>query len=163
MVRGQEGEAPAVFTGGNRALRGLRGIRGGDYGAVRLATGVAYGVDAAAFRLAGDTLFQGGCGRFFEGTAEQMYKALVEILCKLPDETVSDGGCRARRERRATSDNLQAVWTQVVWTQAVWTQAVWTQVVWTQAVWTQAVWTQVAWAGCWRCSVGLHASNTDLV
>lgn len=37
----------------------------------------------------GDTLFVGGCGRFFEGTAEQMYKALVEILGSLPDSTVS--------------------------------------------------------------------------
>ncbi|XP_043492722.1 hydroxyacylglutathione hydrolase, mitochondrial isoform X1 [Polistes fuscatus] len=35
----------------------------------------------------GDTLFVGGCGRFFEGTAEQMYKALIEVLGKLPDET----------------------------------------------------------------------------
>ncbi|XP_063699138.1 hydroxyacylglutathione hydrolase, mitochondrial-like [Culicoides brevitarsis] len=35
----------------------------------------------------GDTLFLGGCGRFFEGTAEQMYEALIEKLSKLPDET----------------------------------------------------------------------------
>ncbi|XP_023307988.2 hydroxyacylglutathione hydrolase, mitochondrial isoform X2 [Lucilia cuprina] len=35
----------------------------------------------------GDTLFQGGCGRFFEGTAEQMYAALVEKLSALPDDT----------------------------------------------------------------------------
>jgi len=35
----------------------------------------------------GDTLFQAGCGRFFEGTADQMYAALVETLCKLPEET----------------------------------------------------------------------------
>lgn len=35
----------------------------------------------------GDTLFQGGCGRFFEGTAEQMYSALCEKLSSLPDET----------------------------------------------------------------------------
>ncbi|XP_034941487.1 transmembrane protein 104 homolog [Chelonus insularis] len=35
----------------------------------------------------GDTLFIGGCGRFFEGTAEQMYKALCEILGSLPDKT----------------------------------------------------------------------------
>ena len=36
----------------------------------------------------GDTLFLGGCGRFFEGTAEQMYTALVEKLGGLPDITV---------------------------------------------------------------------------
>jgi len=35
----------------------------------------------------GDTLFLAGCGRFFEGTAEQMYSALIDKLSKLPDET----------------------------------------------------------------------------
>jgi hydroxyacylglutathione hydrolase len=35
----------------------------------------------------GDTLFVAGCGRFFEGTPEQMYRALVEILSALPPET----------------------------------------------------------------------------
>lgn len=35
----------------------------------------------------GDTLFLGGCGRFFEGTAEQMYSALVEKLGALPPDT----------------------------------------------------------------------------
>ncbi|XP_060523304.1 hydroxyacylglutathione hydrolase, mitochondrial [Cylas formicarius] len=36
----------------------------------------------------GDTLFVAGCGRFFEGTAEQMYTALVEKLANLPDGTL---------------------------------------------------------------------------
>ena len=35
----------------------------------------------------GDTLFAGGCGRLFEGTAEQMYHSL-EKLRALPDETL---------------------------------------------------------------------------
>jgi len=35
----------------------------------------------------GDTLFLAGCGRFFEGNPEQMYRALVEILGNLPDNT----------------------------------------------------------------------------
>ena len=35
----------------------------------------------------GDTLFLGGCGRFFEGSAEQMSEALVTILGQLPGET----------------------------------------------------------------------------
>jgi len=35
----------------------------------------------------GDTLFIGGCGRFFEGSAEQMHKALNETLASLPDDT----------------------------------------------------------------------------
>jgi hydroxyacylglutathione hydrolase len=35
----------------------------------------------------GDTLFTATCGRFFEGTAAQMYKALFEVLLKLPLST----------------------------------------------------------------------------
>lgn len=35
----------------------------------------------------GDTLFIAGCGRFFEGTAEQMHTALIDILGGLPDHT----------------------------------------------------------------------------
>ncbi|KAH8256068.1 hydroxyacylglutathione hydrolase, mitochondrial isoform X1 [Drosophila bipectinata] len=35
----------------------------------------------------GDTLFQGGCGRFFEGTPEEMYEALCTKLSALPDNT----------------------------------------------------------------------------
>lgn len=37
----------------------------------------------------GDTLFIGGCGKFFEGTAKQMYDALITILGSLPDHSVS--------------------------------------------------------------------------
>ncbi|KAI0998809.1 hypothetical protein K3495_g9387 [Podosphaera aphanis] len=36
----------------------------------------------------GDTLFHGGCGRFFEGTATEMHKALNQTLGSLPDDTV---------------------------------------------------------------------------
>ncbi|XP_041367358.1 hydroxyacylglutathione hydrolase, mitochondrial-like isoform X2 [Gigantopelta aegis] len=35
----------------------------------------------------GDTLFLGGCGKFFEGTGSDMYHALVEVLGSLPSET----------------------------------------------------------------------------
>lgn len=42
-----------------------------------------YGHDAL---FCGDTLFTAGCGRLFEGTAEQMYRSL-EKLRALPDET----------------------------------------------------------------------------
>ncbi|KAJ9122325.1 hypothetical protein QFC22_001746 [Naganishia vaughanmartiniae] len=38
-----------------------------------------------------DTLFQGGCGRFFEGTAEEMHAAL-SYLSKLPQDTVVYNG-----------------------------------------------------------------------
>ncbi|CAG8518314.1 6198_t:CDS:2 [Racocetra fulgida] len=34
-----------------------------------------------------DTLFIGGCGRFFEGTADQMYNSLINVLGKLPEDT----------------------------------------------------------------------------
>ncbi|TFK25086.1 hydroxyacylglutathione hydrolase [Coprinopsis marcescibilis] len=39
----------------------------------------------------GDTLFIGGCGRFFEGTGEEMVKALT-YLGTLPDETIVYNG-----------------------------------------------------------------------
>jgi hydroxyacylglutathione hydrolase len=35
----------------------------------------------------GDTLFAGGCGRLFEGSAQDMYRAL-QRLAALPDETL---------------------------------------------------------------------------
>jgi len=37
--------------------------------------------------FSGDTVFVGGCGRFFEGTAAQMTKNLMEVVAKLPSET----------------------------------------------------------------------------
>lgn len=40
----------------------------------------------------GDTLFVAGCGKFFEGTPEEMYRALIEILGRLPPETVPRKG-----------------------------------------------------------------------
>ncbi|KAF1996782.1 hydroxyacylglutathione hydrolase [Amniculicola lignicola CBS 123094] len=43
------------------------------------------GSDKAVFT--GDTLFIGGCGRFFEGNAAEMNTALNEVLGKLPDDT----------------------------------------------------------------------------
>jgi hydroxyacylglutathione hydrolase len=43
------------------------------------------GSDKAVFT--GDTMFIGGCGRFFEGNAEEMHKALNEVLGSLPDDT----------------------------------------------------------------------------
>lgn len=43
------------------------------------------GDDKAVFT--GDTLFHGGCGRFFEGSAEEMHTALNETLASLPDDT----------------------------------------------------------------------------
>lgn len=45
----------------------------------------ATGVQRAVFT--GDTLFIAGCGRFFEGDAAQMHKALNSTLAALPDDT----------------------------------------------------------------------------
>jgi len=36
----------------------------------------------------GDTLFHGGCGKFFEGTAAEMHTALNKTLAAVPDDTV---------------------------------------------------------------------------
>lgn len=46
---------------------------------------VAYVVEDAVFT--GDTLFVAGCGRLFEGTAEQMHSSLSGKLAKLPPKT----------------------------------------------------------------------------
>lgn len=46
---------------------------------------VAYGIDDALFT--GDTLFVAGCGRLFEGTADQMYDSLCNKLATLPGAT----------------------------------------------------------------------------
>ncbi|KAI9816868.1 MAG: Cytoplasmic glyoxalase II [Pycnora praestabilis] len=43
------------------------------------------GNDKAVFT--GDTLFIGGCGRFFEGTPAEMHTALNKTLAALPDDT----------------------------------------------------------------------------
>ncbi|MFQ5417642.1 MAG: hydroxyacylglutathione hydrolase [Myxococcota bacterium] len=46
---------------------------------------IAYVFDDADAAFTGDTLFAGGCGRLFEGTAEMMFTALHEKLGALPD------------------------------------------------------------------------------
>mmetsp|Transcript_30546 Transcript_30546/g.51462 ORF Transcript_30546/g.51462 Transcript_30546/m.51462 type:complete len:260 (-) Transcript_30546:826-1605(-) len=47
--------------------------------------GFSEGDDASV--ITGDTLFVGGCGRFFEGDAKQACQALVGTLAKLPQHT----------------------------------------------------------------------------
>lgn len=44
--------------------------------------------DAAPVVFTGDTLFIGGCGRFFEGTGEQMDHALNTVIAELPENTL---------------------------------------------------------------------------
>lgn len=46
-----------------------------------------YGSHPFGMLFCGDTLFACGCGRVFEGTAEQMYRSLQK-LSQLPDETL---------------------------------------------------------------------------
>jgi len=41
---------------------------------------------SAPYLFCGDTLFSGGCGRLFEGTAQQMFESFQK-LSELPDET----------------------------------------------------------------------------
>jgi len=47
---------------------------------------IAYYSKEAKALFVGDTLFSSGCGRLFEGTAEEMYKSLAKIK-KLPKDT----------------------------------------------------------------------------
>ena len=47
---------------------------------------IAYYNSSEDILFCGDTLFAGGCGRLFEGTAEQMFNSL-DKLSKLPDST----------------------------------------------------------------------------
>jgi hydroxyacylglutathione hydrolase len=46
---------------------------------------IAYVFDEAEAAFTGDTLFAGGCGRLFEGTAEMMFSALHDKLASLRD------------------------------------------------------------------------------
>jgi hydroxyacylglutathione hydrolase len=48
---------------------------------------IAYWFEANSAAFCGDTLFAMGCGRLFEGTAEQMWSSLARLAC-LPDETL---------------------------------------------------------------------------
>ncbi|MGI9291797.1 MAG: hydroxyacylglutathione hydrolase [Gammaproteobacteria bacterium] len=47
---------------------------------------IVYYFEAAGVLFVGDTLFALGCGRLFEGTAEQMWESIQKLL-ELPDET----------------------------------------------------------------------------
>eukprot|EP00123_Amoebidium_parasiticum_P003786 comp15101_c0_seq1/m.11752 comp15101_c0_seq1/g.11752 ORF comp15101_c0_seq1/g.11752 comp15101_c0_seq1/m.11752 type:complete len:318 (-) comp15101_c0_seq1:78-1031(-) len=44
-------------------------------------------IDQAPSLFCGDTLFVGGCGRFFEGTAKEMHENLIGKLSRLPLQT----------------------------------------------------------------------------
>jgi hydroxyacylglutathione hydrolase len=71
---------------------------------------IAYYDDSHLF--CGDTLFSCGCGRLFEGTAEQMHRSLNK-LARLPDETLvfctheyTEANIRFALEVESTNDDL---------------------------------------------------------
>lgn len=55
----------------------------------------------------GDTLFVSGCGRFFEGTGQEMHVALNERLASLPDDTVTYVGHEYTRSNVAFSRHIE--------------------------------------------------------
>ncbi|XP_043289251.1 hydroxyacylglutathione hydrolase, mitochondrial isoform X2 [Venturia canescens] len=67
----------------------------------------------------GDTLFIGGCGRFFEGTPEQMHKALNKVLGSLPGETRVFCGheytCANLKYGLAVEPNNEAIQKKLEW------------------------------------------------
>ena len=69
------GNIPLVNAGVNAKVIQLAGHTLGH---------IAYLIEDVLF--CGDTLFSGGCGRLFEGSAEQMYQSLGQ-LSQLPDQT----------------------------------------------------------------------------
>jgi len=74
-----------VVRGGDVAMLGETRFTVIDSGGHTLGH-VAYHDAADAIAFVGDTLFALGCGRLFEGTAEQMWESLTR-LAGLPDET----------------------------------------------------------------------------
>lgn len=69
-----------------------------------------YFQNISIFFFAGDTLFLSGCGKFFEGTQEQMYQALIEILGKLPTATVSEYIKHLKTESATLNLGANASW-----------------------------------------------------
>lgn len=54
----------------------------------------------------GDTLFVAGCGKFYEGTADEMYRALLEVLGRLPPTRKST----AATSTPSTTSSSHATW-----------------------------------------------------
>jgi len=87
------GPAAETIQGRDVALAEGSALRiGGHHGLVVEIPGhtlghIALVFDEASVAFVGDTLFAMGCGRLFEGTAEQMYASLQK-LAWLPEDTV---------------------------------------------------------------------------
>lgn len=81
---------------------------------------VAFHVEGALF--CGDTLFVGGCGRFFEGTAAQMDAALNQTFAALPDETLvycaHEYTCSNLRFARRVDPENPALRAKLAWAEA---------------------------------------------
>ena len=86
------GPAAETIQGRDVALAEGSALRiGGHHGLVVEIPGhtlghIALVFDEASVAFVGDTLFAMGCGRLFEGTAEQMYASLTR-LASLPEDT----------------------------------------------------------------------------
>ncbi|XP_027626778.1 hydroxyacylglutathione hydrolase, mitochondrial isoform X1 [Tupaia chinensis] len=74
----------------------------------------------------GDTLFVAGCGKFYEGTADEMYKALLEVLGRLPPDTKVYCGheytINNLKFARHVEPSNPAVQEKLTWAKAVWTR-----------------------------------------
>lgn len=77
-------DSPAVFTGRQRPCGFTL-----SYDMNSVPTEERTSLLTLVVWLPGDTLFIGGCGKFLEGTAEQMHHNLTEVLGTLPKDTVS--------------------------------------------------------------------------
>lgn len=79
------GKAPdRIVTEGEAVMLGAAKARVLDVGGHTLGH-IAYVFDAARIAFVGDALFSLGCGRLFEGTAQQMWTSLSK-LAALPDD-----------------------------------------------------------------------------
>ena len=89
---GEYDHAEGRIPGQTRALAdGERFTWGGVGCTVRAVPGHTLGHIAYLFddgsAFVGDTIFVGGCGRLFEGTAEQLDRALSDVITALPPDT----------------------------------------------------------------------------
>lgn len=64
----------------------------------------------------GDTLFVAGCGKFYEGTADEMCKALLEVLGRLPPDTVGSASLWAGVWRASPRAGLLSLLAPTHWT-----------------------------------------------
>ncbi|KAG8501877.1 hypothetical protein CXB51_004583 [Gossypium anomalum] len=87
-ITGKDGEDPAVFTGDTLFyLHGTFEFRPNCWDLTLLTLSFRHKTLALTKRLFDGLEFIAGCGKFFEGTAEQMYQSLCVTLGSLPKPT----------------------------------------------------------------------------